>query len=134
MVFRGLEGAQRRKKWKVPACSAVLSAKERQVEPCVVGGDRRAAEPGVQLDDDLGEQWRGGDVAVGDAVDVSRPNWPLGVNAGGPLVENAAPRVGGDDGNLDNTMLVGREASGLDVDHREMWLAGHVLGGTSLRR
>jgi hypothetical protein len=119
VIFGRFERAERREMWHVAAGASVLSAEERQVELGVVGGDRCASEPMVQLRDDIRENWSGRYIGVGDAVDVGRADRTLRIDTGTPLAENSAPRVRGHDRQLKDAVLVRRQSRGLQVDDSE---------------
>ncbi|WP_275741827.1 hypothetical protein [Nocardioides sp. YIM 152315] len=86
-------------------------------------GDRCSGESLVERRDDVGEYGRVGDIGGRDAVDVGRADGSLGIDAGCPFVEDAAPGVGRDDRDLDDPVLAGGQSGRLDVDHGEVRLA-----------
>lgn len=106
----------------VPAGAPVFGAEECEVELRVVCGDSRAGQALVDVCDHVCEHGGVGDVGVGDAVDVGRTHGALRVDARPPFLEDAAPWVSCDDRYLNDSVLVGGQASGFDVEHSEVRL------------
>lgn len=76
--------AQPRCVWERRAGTLKLAHEKVAIEPCVVGDEDAATEPGRDISNDLRERWRVSNVTAADPVDLRRAEIALRIHEGRP--------------------------------------------------